>query len=342
MNKMFFQPLKKGTPHFSEKEVKSFLNEKYLIEGLVSVLPSYYDQNFLIENDSECFVVKIANNSRPITMINFENKVMRSLFKDKFPVQESIISKSGSEILKIRNNHNEEFLFRVFKYISGKTLSSIEEISDELLEDLGRKIAVLENMLTKFSSEIPVINSYWDLKNAKENLIWENYLPDKGIKDIVTKIVSEFDSLISKLAYDLQEGVIHGDLNLANLLVNNNSDIELKAVIDFGEVKLSYKIFDLAIACMYVGLKKEDPLSKFAKVIKGYNSVNRLSDADIKILFPAICTRICVSTIIAYKSSSESPENEYIKAKCIPNIELLQKVNQIRPDIAELYFKANL
>src|SRR3990167_7801999 len=94
-----FQPTKKGIPRFDVEQLAMQVEDNYGLKGKYSPLPSYYDQNYLLESVLGNFVIKISNNSRPNQMIEFENKVMTGLAKNGFPMQRIVKSNKNTDLI---------------------------------------------------------------------------------------------------------------------------------------------------------------------------------------------------------------------------------------------------
>lgn len=318
-------------------QVQNFIKINYNLEGNLYPLPSYYDQNFLLDNSKSKFVIKISNNLRTKENLETENKILDYLHLDNVSIPKIKKNVSGFDIATFEGVDSTIYI-RVFEYIEGEILSSIETVNDELLNDIGNICAKINKQLSKVKI-VDKADSLWDLRNAKENLRFSTYLKDINTIKIVEKILTDFDYEFKKYENQLEPSPIHGDLNLANLIYKDNKII---GVLDFGEIKNSYKIFDPAIACMYPGLKNQDPIASFTSVINGYNQVSKINSAELDLIYPAICARVCVSTIISFKNSAEFPDNEYVKAKCAPNMLLLKKISEISFETGKKLIKDSL
>ncbi|CAN0593571.1 unnamed protein product, partial [Laminaria digitata] len=63
-------------PEYSEAEAVSLVASLYGIEGGAKSLPSYSDQNFLINAPDARFVLKIANADEPPEVLDFQQKAL--------------------------------------------------------------------------------------------------------------------------------------------------------------------------------------------------------------------------------------------------------------------------
>ena len=69
-----------GVPHFSRKDAAHLATSVYGVDGRADAMPSYADQNFLIETASqEKFVLKIANRSEKVAILEAQNRAMATV-----------------------------------------------------------------------------------------------------------------------------------------------------------------------------------------------------------------------------------------------------------------------
>jgi len=337
-----FQPKQDDIPRFSIRDASKFAKLYFGLAGEAKPLPSYYDQNFLLITPDGSFVIKIANASRYVDQIHFENTVLQYLASTNLHVPKVKESVNGTSYERVYDSNNKLFILRILLYIPGTTVSNNDFIPTKLLIDIGTNAAKLDSELMKIEEVAPRLNSLWELGNAFSSLEWVDYLPTVESQKHAYDLLGIFKQSLQQNSDNLRKSLIHGYLNPANLLIKNIASDEISGIIDFGELKYSCRIFYLAIACMYVGLRRENPLEEFSDVILGYNLVIPLTDIELKVLFPSICARVCVSTIISHKNSSQDLENKYILTKCKPNLELLRAVAEIEPNYAYFFFKEKL
>jgi hydroxylysine kinase len=116
-------------------------------------------------------------------------------------------------------------------------------------------------------------------------------------------------------------GVIHGDLNEKNVLVQSaaNGETELVGVIDFGDSSWSPYVYEVAIAIVYAMLESQeiDPFEVGAHILAGYlddgEQVPLLKKADLSILRTCVAARLATSlTMGAYAYSLDLTNGEYL------------------------------
>jgi len=77
------------------------------------------------------------------------------------------------------------------------------------------------------------------------------------LREVVEDVVSEYERKIFPNLRCFRKGFLHGDLNLANVIVAEDF-INIKGVIDFGDAVWSSILNEIAIAMAYSGMKPID------------------------------------------------------------------------------------
>ena len=81
----------------------------------------------------------------------------------------------------------------------------------------------------------------------------------------------------------LRTGIIHGDINEFNLLVENE---EVSGIIDFSDLSSSYIIYDVGIIIFYLLYDKKDFLKPLEKFLDGLSTTSfRMNKQEIESLY---------------------------------------------------------
>lgn len=278
--------------------------EKYFgIQASARELPSERDQNFLLSGrDGEKFVLKIANVSEKLAVLEAQNAMMSHLGEKAVAFCPRVVpAVSGAEIVTV-----ESHLVRVLSYLPGEPLASVESPSIELLYDLGRKLGQLSRALVDFDHAAAHREFYWDLANGAR--IMDEFGPQintDGLRDVVQGFKQDLCLSVAKL----RKSVIHGDANDYNVLVAGD---RLVGLVDFGDMVYSFTAGELAIAIAYVVLGKSDPHAAASPVIEGYQHESALTSDELDALWTLVKLRLCMSVCIAAHQQQQQPENDYL------------------------------
>ena len=97
-------------------------------------------------------------------------------------------------------------------------------------------------------------------------------------------------------------GIIHGDFNEQNLLVQEreNDEYHVTGILDFGDAAYSFYVFEIAIDMIYLILESDilDPLVAGGYTLAGFLSEFDLCETDLNVLKECLCARLVQSLII--------------------------------------------
>lgn len=140
------------------------------------------------------------------------------------------------------------------------------------------------------------------------------------------------DKVIPKLG-NLKKQVIHGDVNDENIIVAPDQcgdGHEVVSIIDFGDMSVSYRVFEVAICMMYViiirvqqGDTHNEAIRMAGHVLHGYQSIYSLSHSALGLLYWSVAARFFQSTVIGKYKQSLEPENVYLSNSCDLSLDVL-------------------
>jgi Ser/Thr protein kinase RdoA (MazF antagonist) len=320
-------------PEFDIREAAAFAADLFAVSGPIKKLDGERDLNFLIGEAGERHVFKIANAQESPAMLECQHQVFQRLAEAQvFPsvatARESI---NGKLIETVHSRAGEAHACRLLPFIEGRMLVEVETLEPALLEDIGRRLAMLDLALGSFSHPALERPLLWKMDNALEVL--ESFKPLLA-GDERAGLVGHFESAYRARAVprfgELRRAVIHNDANRANLLVDERGE-RVVSVIDFGDMVSSWLVVEPVIAATYVMLEQAEPLAMAAGVIRGYHAGLPLQPAETGLIFDFICMRLCMSVCINAHQMALEPDNEYLNIDVEPAWELLEYLRGIEP-----------
>ena len=331
-------------PRFSKEEVKKIVKEIYDLDVKVNHLVSDIGQNFHIADQSgKEYVFKIANPEENKEMLDMQNKTMEHIADNNKSINSPRVYKTGKgeEIVLIKNKDGLSYNARMLTYLQGIFLSDVKYHSSDLLYSLGEKLGSMDKTLTDFYHPAAYRYWHWDLKNAADLIPYTEKIPDARKRSIAEYFFLQFETGVSPLLPKLRKSVIHNDANDHNILTESTGgkDVDISGIIDFGDMVHTYTICELAIACAYIMLGKEDPLDSILDVVRGYHKSYPLQEQELEILFYLICTRLCSSVTIAAYQQELQKDNEYLSVSEQPAWNSLHKLIAINPEKAHQQFR---
>jgi len=328
-------------PNFPLEEIKKFVKKFYHIDGTIQRLVGYDDQNFLITDKNNQYIVKISNTIEKREFLQAQINVLQYLKKNcsNYQFPNHVATTTGENILTIKDDSGTSFFIRLLSYINGTFLGDLRH-SENILFKFGEFLASMDKSLLDFDHAAFHRDLTWDLKNTLQAYDRLQFIKSPSKRRIVEYFLLQFETHVLPQLYLLRSSVIHGDANDLNVLISQtNSDEKIAGIIDFGDMVFSQTINELAIALAYAMFNKENPLETAKHVIRGYHRILPLQELELDLLYYLICARLCIGVTMYAFSKSKYPENEYLTVSEKSAWALLEKLLRINPELAKMEFK---
>ena len=321
-------------PHLPLTDATALAERLFGVRAVASDLPSERDQNILLRTETgERFILKLANVAERREVLEAECAVMRHL--ESTGLAPCLIrTVDGVEIAQ-----HGPHLVRLISALPGTTLGTAPLHTDALRRDLGRALGRVDRALATFDHAAFHRDFHWDLANADR--VVRTYLPsvaDTALSTTIAKLAAYHATHVVPGLADLRQGVIHGDANDYNVLVDEARQT-VTGIFDFGDMVHSHIVNDVAIAMAYVALASADPLAAAAAVLSGYHETHPLTEPEIEALFSLMCMRLCVSACVAAKQIAERPGDDYLRISQGPLATTLPLLAAIHPRFAHYTFR---
>ena len=310
-------------PSFDHDQLAAIALDLYGIEGEISSLDSYEDQNARIKTPMGSYVLKIANKRWSHEELNLQTRVLDHLNKSAPEVHSplTLANKEGETMAEV-----DGFSVRMLTFLEGKILGKAAR-SPELNLDIGRFMGKFTKAMESFEHLVPESsNDLWNLDNV---LACKMHLGDIIGEEDRSRIEGFYDRYESNTlprVGDLRKTIIHNDANEQNLLVAHDNPSRLAGLIDFGDLQRSSHINELAITLAYALLGQDDFESTARQIVKGYAGVISLEEFEREVLFDLMAMRLVQSVTLSSHRAKEFPENKYIVSSQQPARELLKKL----------------
>ncbi|XP_071653850.1 hydroxylysine kinase isoform X2 [Temnothorax longispinosus] len=193
-------------------------------------------------------------------------------------------------------------------YFSLETLKSENTMEKYAI---GSFTARIDEILTGFNH--PAYDdhkSLWMLTSVPRVQQFTYAIKSSLDKQLVHDVIVSFQREVLPIMDQLEQTVIHGDLNEHNIIVSPDGK-DIAAVIDFGDSHRTCRVFELAIVLCYMILQTAD-VGMGRHVVEGYERIKKLTDVEKKTLKISVCARICQSLVMGAYSYLHDPENQYL------------------------------
>ncbi|PEY29700.1 protein kinase [Bacillus anthracis] len=218
-----------------EKEILQFINELYPL-NFINITP-ITNEMYKCLTEQGTYFIRITNYKtyeeqlEEVTYTNF-------LYHNGLSVPPIIPSLQGNFVEKL--TLDKEIFAVLYKAAPGIHLPKYEWDS-KIFKKLGKQIGKLHRISKSFEKTKPVkhINDWYE--NEEYNFL--KYIPQEEttIREISSDVLTSIKELEKSTS---NYGLIHGDLWLENILVENNSNLTM---IDFQDCEKHFYVFDLAV-----------------------------------------------------------------------------------------------
>ena len=163
--------------------------------------------------------------------------------------------------------------------------------------------------------------------------------PKKSLLDAFLRLYE--DEVLPALP-QLRHSHTYNDPNDTNILVRASGaeSPRVAGLIDFGDMVYSPTMTDLAVALAYIMMDSERPLEKATPVVRAYHRVFPLLEEEIRLLFPLIAARLCLSVCISWHQQKREPGNKRLSISESGAWDLLGRLRAINRRQAHYCFRA--
>jgi 4-aminobutyrate aminotransferase-like enzyme/Ser/Thr protein kinase RdoA (MazF antagonist) len=306
--------LESTPPRFSADAVARIAAELFGVEGEARDLGSERDQAFLVGDA----VVKIANAAENPDVLAFEAAA----------IEHARRADPGLPIARqLATAMHDGHVVRLFERMHGRHGGA--DLSDAALRDYGRTHARLQRALRSFFHPAAGRELLWDLAHAAKLRAHVGHV-DEGRRRLVEAVLDRYEERVAPLWCALPAQVVHGDLNLGNVLLDD--DGRISAILDFGDACHSARISDtaIALASLLRGRPADDVLRVARLALDGYEP---LEPEELEVVGDLVATRLAAIVTISAWRVSRYPENAaYIQQEDDDSWALLELRDELGSD----------
>jgi 4-aminobutyrate aminotransferase-like enzyme/Ser/Thr protein kinase RdoA (MazF antagonist) len=325
--------LESRPPRFSDGEVARIAAELFGLEGAVTNLGSERDQTFLIEGPADAGVIKLSNLGEDPATLDLETEAILHISRvdPDLPVARPRVVSSAVGAPAYRTTvegPDGTHFVRLFERLHGR--DGGPELSDAAVRDYGATHAQLNLALRSFFHPGSGRELMWDLAHAPALRPLIDSIEDLDRRRLLKSVLDRYDGNVAPRWLRLRPQVVHGDLNLDNVLLDDAGRIS--AIVDFGDVGHSAQVGDFAIGL--ASLIRGRPLDDVFRVARiatdGYQSRIPLETEELEVLGDLVATRLAAIVVISAWRVARYPENaDYIQAWDEDSWRLLELIGDV-------------
>ncbi len=303
------------SPRFAPEEARELARELFAVEGAVSELGSHQDQNVLIAGPSGRFVLKIANAAFGEAELDLQNRAMVHL-AERLPIEvpQPCPARDGREIVAVERD-GVTYLLRLVTFIEGEPLIDAPHLAPPVLRALGEVAGLVARALEDFEHPAADRAMQWDPRHV--GAVVEALAPhveDARRRALVSEVGARAAEAIERLAPQLRRQVAHCDVTDWNVIGRRDRAGRPMpcGVIDFGDVTRTLRACELAVAASIAyGHEPDDPICAAAEIVRGFDAVCPLDDAELEVLPHLIAARAAIVAVGTEQQAALEPHNAY-------------------------------
>ncbi len=356
----------------TEAEAVEIARDLYGLAVTAKALPGEYDDNFHLTvlhdaqpefiahnsrdgaavavprsnslNTTDAFVLKVMHPARERSFIDMQCRALQHLamHAPHVTLPRVRLNRNGEAFAAVTAADGSQRLVWLLSYVPGTMLAKARPHSPELLQSLGHFLGEMDAALADFSHTAAGRELKWDLARAGWIRAHLHQIGDASQRALVEKFLFLYETQVLPALPHLRRSVVYGDANDYNVLVGKALPLPRKvvSVIDFGDMHETVTVSEVAIAAAYAILGKENPLRAAAEVVSGYHRAFPLTEAELKVLFTLIGTRLAVSVVNSAQRATVKPDDHYVRISERPALEALARLAKIHPRFAQYTFRA--
>jgi 4-aminobutyrate aminotransferase-like enzyme/Ser/Thr protein kinase RdoA (MazF antagonist) len=310
--------LESRPPRFSDDDVARIAAELFGLEGNATNLGSERDQTFLVEGPADAGVVKLSNLGEDPATLDLETEAILHVLRvdPDLPVARPRIVSSSTGAAAYRTTVeglDGTHFVRLFERLHGH--DGGPDLSDAAVRDYGATHARLNLALRSFFHPGSGRELLWDLSHAAKLRSLAKAIEDPSRRRLVESVLERYEANVAPRWPRLRAHVVHGDLNLDNVLFDDAGRIS--AIVDFGDVGHTAQIGDFAIgvASLIRGRPLDDVFRIGRIATDGYQSRIPLEADELEVFGDLVATRLAAIVVISAWRVARYPENaDYIQA----------------------------
>ncbi len=290
------QLLSVAPPSLPADRLQRLVRDHWGLQGILHPLTSERDQNHRLDTATGSFTLKLANPVEPAALTDMQTRALLFLAAKApdLPIPRVIPARDTRPVIATPDG-----ALRLLTWRPGTPLAHLPR-SAALAAAIGTALGQLDAILQDFAHAAADHHLLWDIRNALDLGPLLAALPD-DLRPRIVAFLAGFRDRVAPALATLPRQVIHGDFNPHNLLADPADPTVLTGILDFGDMTLSHRICDLAVAASYL-IQPLDPAAFVLPLTMAYHRANPLTAQELALLPDLITARLATTlTITAWR-----------------------------------------
>ena len=303
-------PLETTPPAFNDEAARRILRDRFGVESAsLTPLAGERDQNFRVDTaDGRRLLFKISNPADGLSTIEMQTAALRHIERvdPGLPVMRPLPDVVGEPWVEVRGPDGRNYPARLFTFLPGRVTANTA-LSTQAILSFGQTAARLGRALRGFFHPAADYEILWDLTHAARLRLLLSHVPDAARRAQVERVLDRFETRVEPVLPTLRAQVIHGDMSLDNVLLDD--DVRISGIVDFGDMTHAPLVCDLAVSVADVLHGRDDAIEAAGVLIGGYVSVTPLEDDEAALLADLVATRLATEVTVAAWHGGLYPDN---------------------------------
>jgi 4-aminobutyrate aminotransferase-like enzyme/Ser/Thr protein kinase RdoA (MazF antagonist) len=306
-------------PRFTPEEVARIAAELFGVEGTASDLGSERDETFLIDDGGPGAVIKISNLGEDPAVLDLEHAAIEHIVRidPDLPVARPLGERTTF------TGTDGVYHVRLFERLRGHTGGP--DLDDHAVYAYAATHARLNLALRSFFHPAAGRELLWNLEHTPKLRPLLDAVDDDDRRPVVARVINGFEERVAPQWPRLRAHVVHGDLTLGNVLLDERDRIS--GIVDFGDCGYTAQVADFAVALASLlrGRAGDDVFRVGRIAVDGFASRLPFEPVELAVLGDLVAARLAMIVAISAWRVRRYPENaQYIQAEDDDSWELLE------------------
>lgn len=322
-------------PEVTALEAEAIFLQLWGRVGQASSLHSERDRNFrMMTPQGESFILKFTNAGEDPDVTDFQTQALCHLGRSDpaLAVQRVIPALDGALIAHVAGHDGRMLPVRLFSWLDGDLLGHTV-LQPQGLFAIGEALARIARAFAGFSH--PAADKHpllWDMQHAASLRPLLPMIPDDEPRSWVSVLLDRFESRVLPVLPHLPRSVIHNDLTGSNMLMDGQ---RVAGILDFGDLVAAPVVQEIGVTASYHLdlVEGADLFAPLLHLLTGYEQIRPLREAEARVLFDLIATRLALRALIPAWRTTLYPENrDYLMRNAGRAWQVMQRVAEMNPD----------